>query len=144
MKIHKNFRLFITYNPFEVEPQKRLSPRFLNKCATFTLPPIDDTLNNSALLLSGRFKNQNYFKNLNQEFPARLAKVHHTAKEKSIQMKELIAGRRIFSGRSLNFIYNSIFNSKKKDNYNQIIKSIIQDCYSYSYIKTKRIRNRIN
>ncbi len=68
----------------------------MNKCATFTLPPIDDTLNNSALLLSGRFKNQNYFKNLNQEFAARLAKVHRTAKEKSIQMKELFAGRRIF------------------------------------------------
>ena len=54
----------------------------MNKCATFTLPNIDDILNNSALLLSGLFKNQDYFKNLNQEFATTLAKVHHINKKK--------------------------------------------------------------
>ncbi len=142
-QIHDDFRLFITYNPFDTEIQKRLSPAFLNKCATFSLPPIDDTLNSSALLLSGLFRNlkdkkKNIFGHY-QECAAKLANVHQIAKKKSFQMKELFAGRRIFSGRSLNFIYNSIFNSKKKDNYNQIIKSIIQNCYSYSYINLKEL-----
>ena len=49
-------------------------------------------------------------------------------------MKEII-----FSGKYFYFINNSIFNSKKKDNYNQIFKSIIQDCYSYYYINPKEL-----
>ena len=36
-KIHDNFKLFITYNSKTVEPQKRLSPGFLNKCPIFSL-----------------------------------------------------------------------------------------------------------
>jgi len=35
-RIHPEFKLFITYNPFEAEPSKRLPQSFLNKCLTFS------------------------------------------------------------------------------------------------------------
>ena len=52
-KIHKNFRLFITYNPFEVEPTKKLPQSFLNKCLTFSLSKIDENIKTTSLVLSG-------------------------------------------------------------------------------------------
>ena len=43
-RIHSDFRLFITYNPFEAEPNKRLPHSFLNKCLTFSLSKIDENI----------------------------------------------------------------------------------------------------
>ena len=54
-KIHKVFRLFILYNPFEVELSKRLPQSFLNKCLTFSLSSIDKDINTTSLVLSGLF-----------------------------------------------------------------------------------------
>ena len=54
-KIHKDFRLFITYNPFEAEQSKKLSNGFISKCLTYTLPQIDKDCKSSALVLNGLF-----------------------------------------------------------------------------------------
>ena len=56
-KIHDNFKLFITYNSKTVEPQKRLSPGFLNKCPIFSLSELDESIKDIALILSGMIKN---------------------------------------------------------------------------------------
>ena len=55
-KIHENFRLFITYNPFEVEQSKKLSSSFISKCLTYSLPPIDKDSKSASLILYGLFK----------------------------------------------------------------------------------------
>ena len=54
-KIHENFRLFITYNPIEIEHSKKLTSNFISKCLTFFLSPIDKDDKSSALILSGLF-----------------------------------------------------------------------------------------
>ena len=55
-KINNNFRLFITYNNKTVEPNKRLSSGFLNKCLVFSLPELDNSIKSTALILYGKFK----------------------------------------------------------------------------------------
>lgn len=54
-KIHEKFRLFITYNSYEVEQSKKLSSIFMSKCLSYSLPPIDNDYKSSALVLSGLF-----------------------------------------------------------------------------------------
>ena len=54
-KIHENFRLFITYNSYEVEQSKKLSSNFISRCLLYSLPPIDIDCKSSALVLSGLF-----------------------------------------------------------------------------------------
>ena len=54
-KIHENFRLFITYNPKNVDPQKKLTSGFLNKCSIYSLSELDESLENTSLILSGMF-----------------------------------------------------------------------------------------
>ena len=152
--IHKNFRLFITYNPFESESQKRLSPGFLNKCTTFSLTSIDNNLYNSAIFLSGLFQNTKYiiengkkkfekgfFEDKNHEFASKFALMHLQAKELSIKENDKFAGKKSFSTRALKFIYNTIFN--RINNYGQIdaIKSVIEDCYSNSYYNSNYLKN---
>ena len=58
-RIHENFRLFITYNPIEIEQSKKLPSSFISKCLTFFLSTIDKDEKSSALILSGLF---NYYK----------------------------------------------------------------------------------
>ena len=60
-KIHENFRLFITYNPFEIEHSKKLSSSIISKCLTFFLSPIDKDDKSSALILSGLFNYNKIF-----------------------------------------------------------------------------------
>ena len=67
-KIHPNFRLFITYNPFEAEPSKMLPQSFLNKCLTFSLSSIDENIKTTSLVLSGLFINQKLYKNLEEKY----------------------------------------------------------------------------
>ena len=60
-KIHENFRLFITYNPVEIEQSKKLTSNFISKCLTFFLQPIDKDDKSSALILSGLFNYNKIF-----------------------------------------------------------------------------------
>lgn len=67
-KINPNFRLFITYNSYEVEFLKKLSPNFMSKCLIYSLPQIDIDCKSSALLLSGLFNyNKTFEKKNNSE-----------------------------------------------------------------------------
>ena len=63
-RIHPNFRLFITYNPFESEPANLLSQSFLNKCFTFSLGDLDENIKTTSLVLSGLFIVEKLYKNL--------------------------------------------------------------------------------
>ena len=56
-KIHQNFRLFFSYNPYDAETNKKLCQGFLNKCAVFTLYPLDEDIKSTSLVLSGLFQN---------------------------------------------------------------------------------------
>ena len=67
-RIHPNFRLFITYNPFEAEPNKKLPQSFLNKCLTFSLGAIDESDKTTSLVLSGLFLIENLYKNLEKKY----------------------------------------------------------------------------
>ena len=67
-KIHEDFRLFITYNPFEVESNKRLPQSFLNKCLTFSLSAIDENIKITSLVLSGEFMSNNLYKPLEEKY----------------------------------------------------------------------------
>ena len=60
-KIHENFRLFITYNPIDIEHSKKLTSNFISKCLTFFLSPIDKDDKSSALILSGLFNYNKIF-----------------------------------------------------------------------------------
>ena len=66
-RIHNNFRLFITYNPFEVESSKRLPQSFLNKCLTFSLSRIDENIKTTSLVLAGSFMSKKLMYFLNSE-----------------------------------------------------------------------------
>ena len=67
-KIHKDFRLFITYNPFEVESSKRLPQSFLNKCLTFSLSQIDENIKTTSLVLSGSFMLKQLYSDLEEKY----------------------------------------------------------------------------
>ena len=67
-RIHKNFRLFITYNPFEVEPNKRIPQSFLNKVFTFSLSSIDENIKTTSLVLSGLFNKENLYFDLEKKY----------------------------------------------------------------------------
>ena len=80
-KIHENFRLFITYNPIDVEQSKKLSSSFMSKCLTFFLSTIDRDDKSSALILSGLF-------NYNQTFEENNNKLEEKIYENEIDKKE--------------------------------------------------------
>jgi MoxR-like ATPase len=67
-KIHPNFRLFITYNPDEAEPSKKLPHSFLNKCLTFSLGSIDENIRTTSLVLSGVFLIEKLYRELEEEY----------------------------------------------------------------------------
>ena len=167
-RIHENFRLFITYNPKNVDPQKKLSSGFLNKSLIFSLSELDNSLENIALILSGMLIKENIFKDSNndqlntidieeeienkdeennndkyiiknideekmRDIAARFASVHNVAKKFSLENLDDFAGKKPFLGTSLKFIYNSI--KSKNNNLKDLIISIIEDCYCFSYKK---------
>ena len=78
--IHEDFHLFITYNP--LAENCLIDQSLLNKCVSFTLPPIDSTIESSAQILYGILKNKHYSKYLSQNIAGRLAKVHKLQKKR--------------------------------------------------------------
>ena len=67
-RIHKDFRLFLTYNPFEVESSKRLPQSFLNKCLTFSLSQIDENIKTTSLVLAGSFMLKKLYLDLEEKY----------------------------------------------------------------------------
>ena len=67
-RIHPNFKLFITYNPSEAEPNKKLPHSFLNKCLTFSLSSIDENIKTTSLVLSGLFMLENIYEKLEENY----------------------------------------------------------------------------
>ena len=60
-KIHENFRRFMTYNSYEAEQNKKLSPNFISKCLQYSLSQIDIDSKSSTLVLSGLFNYNKIF-----------------------------------------------------------------------------------
>ena len=129
-RIHENFRLFMTYNSSDADPSKKLSEGFLNKNVVFSLFENDESNISSGLVLSGLFKQNGLFGKNATEMAARFANVHQYAKNKSKNEIDNFAGKKQFSGRTLNFVFNSLSN---RDQFNEQIISAIEDCYSVSY-----------
>ena len=152
-KIHKDFRLFIIYNPFDVEPNKKLPQSFLNKCLTFSLSSIDKDIETTSLVLSGLFISEKLYKNIIEEDTyysdeqdiesayknklrkgaIRFANVHNYVNQLLSENKEDFAGKKSFSGRTFNFIMN-ILKLEPKDIYKGII-NVIRYIYCYPYKK---------
>ena len=167
-KIHPNFRLFITYNPFEVEPSKMLPQSFLNKCLTFSLSGIDENIKTTSLVLSGLFMLRNLYKSLEKDYYSKNTKKLQdempTLTESEILqnlMKEdlrtlgikyanihhysnelALKNREDFAGKKT-FSGRSIkfiLNSleKNSNDLNGGIISVIQDIYCYPYKKSQK------
>ena len=166
-KIHSDFRLFITYNPFEVEPSKMLPQSFLNKCLTFSLSGIDENIKTTSLVLSGLFMQKNLYKNLEEEYYENNKKL---LKEKmpSLEKEEIINNLfkedlRILGTKfaKIHHFSNELAINNKEDfagkktfsgrsikfilnsleinpkNINEGIISVIQDIYCYPYKKSQ-------
>ena len=93
-KISEDFRLFITYNPFSVETNKRLSPCFLNKCLVFSLFPIEDNILNASLILSNSFIQNEKLKNNYIQLAAILSSIHFKCKELSENESNKMIGKK--------------------------------------------------
>ena len=158
-KIHKDFRLFILYNPFYVEPSKRLPQSFLNKCLTFSLSSIDKDINTTSLVLSGLFISEELYKNIiskklkdlniytNKQIQStlknelrslaiRFANIHNYANQLVSENKEDFAGKKSFSGRTMKFIKNILKLEPKDDIIKGIIR-VIRNIYCYPYKKSQ-------
>ena len=138
-KIHKDFYLFITYNP-ENQIEKKSIEVLLNKCISFSIPEIDIEQKFIAQVFYGIFINNNFSKKDAENISLKLSKIHELAKEKSIiNNSELIAGNIPFNGRSL--IYVSRFFNKLKyknlDKFSKSIKDGIINIYLKPFIKLK-------
>ena len=130
----------MTYNSLDVDQSKKLSEGFLNKNVVFSLFENDESNISSGLVLSGLFKQNNLFDKNATEMAARFANVHQYAKNKSKNQIDKFAGKKQFSGRTLNFVFNSL--SNRKDLREQII-SAIEDCYSVSYENPEKLKEEL-
>jgi len=91
LRIHPDFRLFITYNPFEVEPSKKLPQSFLNKCLTFSLGSIDENIKTTSLVLSGTFIDYKLYRNIEKEYVEKnIEKLKEELEQMSGKKKKLI------------------------------------------------------
>ena len=136
--IHKNFRLFITYNPYSVEMNKRLSPGFLNKCLVYTLFPIDNDIKNASLFLSNLIKKNEIFADIHNELATKIATIHFNSKELCEKDKNNSHGKKYFSGRTLLSFINYI-NIQDVNFEEQIIRAI-NDCYCNCFQNKKEIK----
>ena len=166
-RIHPDFRLFITYNPFEAEPSKRLPQSFLNKCLTFSLSGIDKNIKTTSLVLSGLFMKEKLYEKLEKQYYTEnkneLDKKMPELNQHQIRETLLKEDLRTLGIRFANIHHYSnelaiknkedyagkktfggrsikfIFNSlnKRSDNIIEGIISVIQDIYCYPYKKSQ-------
>ncbi|KAK8886006.1 hypothetical protein M9Y10_041465 [Tritrichomonas musculus] len=135
-KIHDDFRLFITYNPNDIEPSRRLSPSILNKFVTFVLQPIDITSIMSGIVLHG-LTSKDMDEDLAIEISSRLANVHEHAKNYSYKDPKLFAAFNKFTGRSLLFNIN-IINTYFLDTSPECIAKILHQCLVLNYCNSHK------
>ena len=139
--ISDDFRLFITYNPFSVETNKRLSSGFLNKCLVFSLFPIEDNITNVSHILSKAFNKNKKLGQQHKQLAAKLSSIHFKCKELSNNNNVKMIGKISFCGRTLLSVINYINNSSL-DIKNAIINAL-NDCYCNSFLKKKEVKNEI-
>lgn len=124
-KINENFHLFITYNPHSMKESQMIDQTFLTKSVTFTLPQIDEKVDNSAQILFGSLINQSYPKDLSKELASHIAIMHDFAKNESLNNSDNFAGDIPYHGRILTFIAKSFsFWNKIDKNSNMFFKNI--------------------
>ena len=166
-RIHPDFRLFITYNPFEADPQKRLPNSFLNKCLTFSLSGIDENIKTTSLVLSGLFMKEKLYEKLEiqyyneneEELKKNMPDLKKIEIIKTLFKEDLrtlgirfasihhysnelaIKNKEDFAGKKTfgGRSIKFIFNtlSKRSDNIIEGIISVIQDIYCYPYKKSQ-------
>ena len=115
-KIHDNFHLFITYNPNSMKESQNIDQTFLVKSVTFTLPAIDERIENSAQMLLGSLINLKYSPELSKEVAVRYASMHQFAKSKSQANPDDFAGDIQFNGRTLKFATKAFSTREEKAN----------------------------
>ena len=166
-KIHKNFRLFITYNPFEVESSKRLPQSFLNKCLTFSLSRIDENIKTTSLVLAGSFMSKKLYLNLEEKYYNEnkdQLKLQKQSNDKNKIINDLMKedlrtlglkfanihhySNELAIKNKADFAGKKIFSGRSMkfilnvlethpDNINEGIISVIQDIYCYPYKKSQ-------
>lgn len=139
-RIHENFRLFMTYNSQDADPAKKLGEGFLNKNVVFSLFENDESNISSGLVLSGLFKQNGLFGKNATEMAARFANVHQYAKAKCKNEIDNFAGKKQFSGRTLNFVFNSLYN---RTDFKEQVISAIEDCYAASYKNQNQLKEEL-
>ncbi|EAY22716.1 hypothetical protein TVAG_476450 [Trichomonas vaginalis G3] len=76
----QNFRVFMTYNPYEATMRQKISQSLLNRCFVYTLDPIDHDFNDSFNVIFGiisQVKNTGFTSTIDlQKLVARLINVH--------------------------------------------------------------------
>ena len=126
-KIHEDFRLFINYNPNNVDPSRRISPSILNKFVTFVSQPIDSTPISSGTIIHG-ISNGNIEGDLWKSICARLASVHEFYKQSSAID---------FTAHSL--LYNiNIISNYIRDNSPEGIAKMLCKCLYMNYCSTSK------
>ena len=103
--IHKDFRLFITYNP-QNKGTKTLDQSLFDKCSFFTLPQIDEYIQDVTTILYNSIDLGNIDNNSKQDICSRIANCHKKLVKDSETQIENMAGGIKFSSRNLNFISN--------------------------------------
>ena len=134
-KINKEFRIFITYNPFESKNSAIIEQALLTKCITFCLPSIDSKLDYSSQIFYSSLKNAGYDKFLMENIAPRLSKVHSFVFKDSINNTEKYCGNIQITGRKIIFITKE-FNNKNYKEFNgkiNIIKRQIVDAFRFFY-----------
>ncbi|KAK8854130.1 hypothetical protein M9Y10_016684 [Tritrichomonas musculus] len=113
-KIHDNFQLFITYDPSSKTSFRALDPNFLNKCISFTLPPLDSTTKSSSEIMRGSLKNYKYEHLLAFDLGKRISNVHQFIKKDCQNDKDSYATDSQFTARTLTFILKEFDRHIKK------------------------------
>ena len=124
-QIHEDFRLFITYNPTSQIESKQIDPVLLNKCAQFTLPPIDSKPEYSAQLLLGSLTKA-YPKEFRLYVSKRTADMHDFVRKESINDKDSFAGDSLITARRLKFVINEYLDYAKDTDKESPMKNIYQ------------------
>ena len=135
-KIHKNFHLFITYNP-NTKGVILLEQSLFNKYILFTLPAIDDTESDASTMLYNSLENK-VNPELCVEIAARLTNSHMKAVKISKLNTENFAGGIPFTSRNLLFISKE-YNAKSEppsdvENVAEFMNTCLELYYINSFI----------
>ena len=135
-RISEDFRLFITYNQFSIEPNKRLSPCFLNKCLIYSLFPIDNNKLDTAFILSRAFIKNKKLSKIYKQLSAKLSEIHFECKKLAEKENSLIGSKK-FCGRTILTICNYI---NSNQNIKEGIIQAIKDCYCNTFSNKKKLK----